>query len=76
MIFLLIYRSKQIHIKYYVWIMNILCEGIDSLSQVNVVAALVRSEAIFALSLPNLPETPLMMSMGVIFAMIVEFFGG
>ena len=55
--------------------MNILCEGIDSLSQVNVVAALVRSEAIFALSLPNLPETPLMMSIGVIFAMIVVFFG-
>ena len=56
------------------WIMNILCEGIDSLSQVNVVAALVRSEAIFALSPPNLPETPLVMSMGVIFAMIVVFF--
>ena len=54
--------------------MNILCEGIDSLSQVNVVAALVRSEAIFALSPPNLPETPLMMSMGVIFAMIVDSF--
>ena len=39
------------------------------------VAVLVRSEAIFALSLPNLPETPLMMSIGVIFAMIVVFFG-
>ena len=39
------------------------------------VAVLVRSEAIFALSLPNLPETPLMMSMVVIFAMIVDFLG-
>ena len=77
MIFLLICRSKQIHITnshQILWILNILCEGIDSLSQVNVVAALVRSEAIFALSPPNLPETPLMMSMGVIFAMIVVFF--
>ena len=57
------------------WILNILCEGIDSLSQMDAVAALVRSEAIFALPPPNLPETPLMMSMGVIFAMIVVFFG-
>ena len=74
LLYLLICRSKQIHIKY-LWILNILREGVDSLSQVNVVAALVRSKAIFALSPPNLPETPLMMSMGVIFAMIVVFLG-
>ena len=29
----------------------------------------------FDLVSPNLPEMPLMMSMGVIFAMIVDFFG-
>ena len=46
-----------------------------SLRQVDAITALVRGEVFFRVSATNLLGMPLMMSMGVIFAMIVVFFG-
>ena len=59
--FLLLYGSRTLKL-------------VDALCKVNIVAALLVAKYSFELPPPNLPEMPLMMSMGVIFAMIVVFF--